>query len=247
MDSSECPLSKNVSPLCERKNHQLTRSIRSDLETTVLKWRFSTPGTDPTSYNTSSLSNIGAGGVGTVSEVMKNMKHEELSVILAILICMLRRPENSSYDGIKFDHSVPSNSIHVQFLTCYIYSIRPIYNLLVCELSSHGESGCEGVYLILWKSYSPYFAGLLNASYRNENTSTYSRWTSGKLVWTLGIALWRSMLYAFATLFMSSRQPSCPVLPKTVICAGRHPMGGNPNTIIRRAPPSYNFCMHPTF
>ena len=86
MDYSECRLSKNVSPLCERKFHQLIRSIRSDLETIVLKGRVATMGTDPTSYNTSSLSNIGVGRVSTVSKV----RHEEHLMILAILICMLR-------------------------------------------------------------------------------------------------------------------------------------------------------------
>ena len=39
MGTSQCPLSKHVFPLCERTNHQLIRSIRSDLETNVLKGR----------------------------------------------------------------------------------------------------------------------------------------------------------------------------------------------------------------
>lgn len=36
---SALPLSKHVFPLCERTNHQLIRSIRSDSETNVLKGR----------------------------------------------------------------------------------------------------------------------------------------------------------------------------------------------------------------
>ena len=39
LDSPQCPLSKHVSPLCERTNHHLIRSMRSDLETTVVKGR----------------------------------------------------------------------------------------------------------------------------------------------------------------------------------------------------------------
>ena len=39
MDSPQCPLSKHISPLCERTNRHLIRSMRSDLETTVVKRR----------------------------------------------------------------------------------------------------------------------------------------------------------------------------------------------------------------
>ena len=42
--NTQCPLSKHVSPLCERTIHQLITTMRSDLETTNLKWRVATPG-----------------------------------------------------------------------------------------------------------------------------------------------------------------------------------------------------------
>lgn len=37
MDSSQCPLSKYLSPICGSKSHQFIRNIRSDVETTSKK------------------------------------------------------------------------------------------------------------------------------------------------------------------------------------------------------------------
>lgn len=41
---TQCPHSKLVSPLCERTMHQLMATMRSDSETTDLKWRVATLG-----------------------------------------------------------------------------------------------------------------------------------------------------------------------------------------------------------